>query len=64
MVLNEKAPNTFGALYVLFKHSNDITNPVQRLYATTTVYLFVAVSFYHKYKSKNNIIKFLFRFRV
>jgi hypothetical protein len=40
----QKAPKQFGALVYYYKYSNDITNPVKRLYATTTEYLF-AVSF-------------------
>jgi len=40
----QKAPKKFGALVYYYKYSNDITNPVKRLYATTTEYLF-AVSF-------------------
>jgi len=40
----QKAPKQFGALAYYYNYSNDITNPVKRLYATTTEYLF-AVSF-------------------
>lgn len=34
-------------------HSNDITNPVQRLFATTIEYLLVVFSFHCKYVAAN-----------
>jgi hypothetical protein len=34
----QKAPKKFGALIYYYKYSNDITNPVKRLYATTIEY--------------------------
>lgn len=33
----QKAPKHFGALNILLQYSNDITNPVKRLYATTNI---------------------------
>jgi hypothetical protein len=32
-----KSPETLGALNILLQYSNDITNPVKRLYATTSI---------------------------
>jgi hypothetical protein len=32
-----KSPETLGALNILLQYSNDITNPVKRLYATTNI---------------------------
>jgi len=42
--MQTKSPEKIGALLYYYKYSNDITNPVKRLHATTTEYLF-AVSF-------------------
>jgi len=38
-----KKPRRVGALNILLQYSNDITNPVKRLYATTNIDFFVSL---------------------
>jgi hypothetical protein len=35
--MGNKKPRLVGALNILLQYSNDITNPVKRLYATTNI---------------------------
>jgi len=46
----QKTPKNSGPWNILLQISNDITNPVKRLYATTNFYF--AVSFYCKYVNR------------